>query len=193
MKVILTQKVPGVGNIGDFVSVTVGFARNYLFPQKKALLADEKNKKVLAHHERALVKKMQDEKGKALSLKNDLEKISIEIFKRVGGNGTIFGSVTNAEISAALQEKGVSLEKRLISLAAPLKKLGDHVVMVKLFKEVEAGLKVCVKMDAAQVLELEEAAKNKKQRKVKDQISKEEKTAQTTETEIEETNSSQES
>lgn len=154
MKVILTEKVKSLGNVGEIVNVSPGFGRNYLIPNRFAVLADDSNKAELAHHQKALAKKVEAEKNAALDLKKKIDGLTFEMIKKVGGSGKLFGTVTSADLVKELEGKGVSIEKRLVSVENPIKSLGTHTVKVKLFSGVEAAFTVKVAMDPAQAEEI---------------------------------------
>ena len=124
MKVILTEKVPALGNIGEIVNVSAGHARNYLVPNGFAMVADDSNKNLLAAQQKSLAKKIQAQKDEANALKAKIEGMTIELIKKVGASGKLFGTVTNAELSKELANLGVEVERRLIHLEAPIKGLG---------------------------------------------------------------------
>jgi large subunit ribosomal protein L9 len=171
MKVILIEKVKALGTIGEIVNVSAGFARNYLYPNKLAILADEKNSNVLKDKQKALAKKIGAEKDTALALKKKLEGITIELIKKVGANGRLFGAVTSQDIVKELEKQGVSLERRLISVEGTIKSLGTYDVKAKLFNDVTATFKLKVAIDAAMAEELKkqqaEAQKRNADKKAK--------------------------
>jgi large subunit ribosomal protein L9 len=166
MKVILTEKVKTLGNVGDIVSVAAGFARNYLIPNKFALLADEKNKNVLADANKKLAKKIEGEKKVATDLQKKIEGLTLTFIKRVGATGKIFGSITSTDLANELTKAhGIDLERRMIVIETPIKSVGTFNVKAKLFHGVEAKFKVKIELDAAQVEEMkkaQEAAAKKK-------------------------------
>ncbi len=157
MKVILTEKVPTLGNIGEIVNVSAGHARNFLVPNGLAMVADEGNKRLLAAQQKSLAKKMQAQKDAALELKKKIEGTTLELIKKVGASGKLFGTVTNAELSKELENKGFHVERRLIHLETPIKGLGTFNAKVKLFQDVEAIFKVKVAIDPKQAEELKKA------------------------------------
>ncbi len=169
MKVILTEKVPTLGNIGEIVNVSAGHARNYLVPNGFAMVADDSNKKLLAAQQKSLAKKIQAQKEAALELKKKVEGTTIELIKKVGASGKLFGTVTNAELSKELEARGIVLERRLIHLDSPIKGLGTFNAKAKIFQDVEAVFKVKVAIDPKQAEELkksqEEALKAAEARK----------------------------
>jgi large subunit ribosomal protein L9 len=168
MKVILTEKVPSLGNIGEIVNVSAGYARNFLIPKQFAMLADSSNKAQMEHMDRVLAKKVQAQKDEALGLKKKIDGLTLGMIKRVGASGKIFGSVTNADLAKELGAKGVEVERRILVIDTPIKGIGTFTVKAKLFSEVEAEFKVKVEMDPKQVEELklkaEAAAKRKKEK-----------------------------
>ena len=181
MKVILTEKVPKLGNVGEMVKVSVGHARNYLLPNRLAVIASDSNKSELENNKRSLQKKIQAEKDLAIGIKEKLDGMKVEVSKKVGGSGKLFGTVTTQEIASILSGKGVEIEKRLIAIEKPIKGLGLFDIKAKLFSDVESIFQVSVTMDPEQAKEekkkLEVAAKKKsKDKNKKNSDDKEEKT-----------------
>lgn len=165
MKVILTEKVASLGNVGEVVNVSAGHARNFLFPQNKAVLADESNKAQMEHYNKMLGKKVAEEKGAAESVKKQLDGLNMDLIRKVGSNGKLFGAITTTELSKLLSEKGIEVEKRVLTVDNPIKSVGTYNVTAKLFHGVEAAFTVKVEMDPKQAEELKkkaEAAAKKK-------------------------------
>jgi large subunit ribosomal protein L9 len=154
MKVILTEKVKALGTIGEIVNVSAGFARNFLFPRKLALLADSKNSNILKDKQKALGKKIAAERDAALSTKKKLEGLTIELIKKVGSNGRLFGAVTSNEISKELEKHGIHVERRLLTVDGSIKSLGTYDVKAKLFNDVTASFKLKIAIDAAMAAQL---------------------------------------
>ncbi|RLA61727.1 MAG: 50S ribosomal protein L9 [Epsilonproteobacteria bacterium] len=169
MKVILTKRVPTLGNIGELANVSQGYGRNYLIPNGLAVLADDSHKKEFANHKRRLTKKIEEENSAAMSMKKKIDGMVIELIKKVGANGKLFGTVTTAELSKLLGEKEIEVEKKWITLSAPIKSTGSYTVDVKLFTDVIAQFEVKVMMDPKQAQELKEkqalAEKSKSKKK----------------------------
>ena len=186
MKVILTNKVKSLGNIGEIVNVSQGYARNFLIPNKMAKLADEGNSKQMADYQKMLAKKVAEEKAAAEEVAGKLKNVAISLVKKVGGNGTLFGTVTNTELSKELEKLGIHVERRLINVDTPIKTLGEYEISAKLFKGVEATFKVKVEIDPKQAEEMkkkqEAAAKAKKAKAEKAEAAAEEGAEATTET-----------
>lgn len=154
MKVILTDKVKSLGNAGDLVKVSEGYARNFLIPNKVAMLADESNSKQMADYQKMLNKKIEEQKTEAQAIANTLKNTDIKIIKKVGGNGSLFGTVTSNELASHLQEKNINVEKRQITIDPPIKTLGTYEIHANLFKGVDATFKVTVEADPKQMEEL---------------------------------------
>lgn len=178
MKVILVERVPTLGNVGEIVNVSQGYGRNYLIPNKKAVLADDGHKAEMENSQRRLQKKVDSEKKEALALKKKVEGLKLELVKKVGASGRLFGTVTTSELSKHLGEKGITIEKRTLTVSEPIKKIGNFTVTAKLFTDVEASFQVKVIMDPKQAEELkakqEKAAKKALEKKdVKEETSEE--------------------
>ncbi len=165
MKVILTERVSTLGNIGEIVNVSAGHARNFLIPKKLAVLADESNKKTQAHLQKMLAKKMEEAKKAALEIKSKLDKVEIDLVKKVGSNGVLFGTVTNHELSRLLAEKGLEIARRVISLSTPIKTTGEFEASAKLFSDVTSTFKIKVTMDPKQAEEMKRRAELAAKRK----------------------------
>lgn len=169
MKVILTERVASLGNIGEIVNVSAGHARNYLVPNGFAMAADDSNKRLLAAQQKSLAKKMQAQKDAAIEVKKKIEGLTLELIKKVGASGKLFGTVTNAELAKELSNKGFEVERRQISLETPIKGLGVFNAKAKLFNDVEATFKIKIAIDPKQAEELkkaqEEAVKNAEAKK----------------------------
>jgi large subunit ribosomal protein L9 len=144
VKLILRENVPGLGDAGDLVGVKVGFARNYLLPQGKALLATESKVRELEHHKRVVTEKAARDLNDLKALRDRLESVALEVTARVGEEGKLFGSVTTAHIAELLAEKGYTVDRRKIQLSEPLREIGDHVVPIRLQRDLtaEVALKI---------------------------------------------------
>ncbi len=144
MKIILTENVENLGNIGDLVKVKPGYARNYLVPRGLAMEANERNVKELDHQKRQLAHKMQKISDAANLLKGKIEAATCVISHRAGEEGKLYGAVTTMEIETKLQEAGIEIDRKKIVLDEPIKTLGMHEVPVKLQAGVVATVKVNV-------------------------------------------------
>lgn len=168
MKIILTEKVKSLGNIGEIVNVSQGFARNYLIPNSLAKLADEGNAKQMADYQKMLAKKVAEERTAAEDMAKKVSGLTVNLIKKVGGNGRLFGTVTNSELSKELEKLGVSIERRLITIDTPIKTLGVFEITAKLFKGIDATFKVNVEIDAKQAEELKKKQEANAAKKIAD-------------------------
>ncbi|CAG9193598.1 50S ribosomal subunit protein L9 [Paraburkholderia sabiae] len=145
MQIILLEKVLNVGNLGDIVKVKDGYARNFLIPNKKARRA---TKDAIAEFEvrRAELEKVAAEKLTAAQAQGEkLAGLTVQIGQKAGVDGRLFGSVTNADIAAALGKQGFDVEKAQVRLPeGPLKIVGDHPVQVALHTDVLVDVTVSV-------------------------------------------------
>ena len=146
VKLILRESVLGLGEAGDLVGVKVGYARNYLLPQGKALLATESKVRELEHHKRVVTEKAARDLNDLKALRDRLESVALEVTARVGEEGKLFGSVTTAHIAELLAEKGYTVDRRKIHLSEPLREVGDHVVPIRLQRDLTA--EVAIKISA---------------------------------------------
>ena len=144
MEGILREHVDNLGRRGDVVKVTPGYARNYLLPRKLALAVTENNKRQIEREKKLAEARDLEEKSAAEAVAGRLSAIEIEIARRVGENDTLYGSVTSQDIAQALKDKGFDIDKRKISLADPLKAVGETTVPVKIHRDVTAQVKVKV-------------------------------------------------
>ena len=144
MEVILREHVDNLGRRGDVVKVASGYARNYLLPRKLALAVTEANKRQIERERKNAEARELEEKSQAEAFAKRLSETEISIGRRVGENDTLYGSVTSADIAAALNAKGFEIDKRKITLTDPLKALGEFTVPVKIHREVTAPVKVKV-------------------------------------------------
>ena len=143
MKIILTDKIQKLGEIGDVVEVSSGYARNFLIPKGFAVLANDSTKKVLAenlkqrsHKEASLIKDAEE-------LKKKLMDTAIVVKAKVSEDGSsLFGSVTNAIFSENLSKSGFEIDKKYIKLAPStiIKKLGNYTANIRLHRDVIANL-----------------------------------------------------
>jgi large subunit ribosomal protein L9 len=148
MEVILREHVEHLGRRGDVVKVAAGYARNYLLPRKLALAVTDNNKRQIDREKKLADARDMEERSAAEAVAQRLAQIEIEIARRVGEHDMLYGSVTSADIAQALQAKGFEIDKRKISLADPLKALGETVVPIKIHRDVTAQVKVKVVAEA---------------------------------------------
>jgi large subunit ribosomal protein L9 len=145
VKLILTESIASLGEAGDLVDVKVGFARNYLLPKRKAILATESKVRELDHHKRVVMGKIAKEMKSLEAVRDRLQSTALEIAVRVGEEGRLFGSVTVAQIAELLGEKGFEIERRKIALEEPIKEAGEHRVSIRLHRDVIAEVALTVR------------------------------------------------
>lgn len=144
MKVILIDEIRGLGGRGDVVQVKDGYARNFLFPKNLAREATPGNLKAVEQERKKWAALSAQEKTQAEALAEKIAGLKVEVKKRVGDSGTLFGSVTANEIADALAAQGIEVDKRRIELTHPIKNVGSHSVEVRLHREVTAKVDVDV-------------------------------------------------
>ncbi|HSL84250.1 MAG TPA: 50S ribosomal protein L9 [Thermoanaerobaculia bacterium] len=144
MEVILLKDRRALGKRGEVVEVKPGFARNYLLPQGLALEATPGNLKVFEQQRVRIETEAAREREAAQEVASRIEGTRIVIHKRASDAETLYGSVTATEIADALEEKGISVDKRRIDLEGGIKTIGDHHVLIHLYSEVSAEFVVTV-------------------------------------------------
>lgn len=154
MKVILNQTVPKVGKQGTVVTVADGFARNYLFPRKLAILADKRQIAALDRRNERVAVKTAGHKSSAETVQEQLNGKTVRVEGKVGKDtGKLFGAITSQDVVDLIQKQlGVTIEKKNVALIEPIKRLGRHIVEIDLHREVDA--KVIVEVyDPAAIVE----------------------------------------
>jgi large subunit ribosomal protein L9 len=144
LKVILREDVASLGDAGDVVSVRAGYARNFLIPQGKALLATEGRVKEIEHHRRVVAEKVARERTEFETQRDQLQSLALEVKMKAGEEGKLYGSVTAPQIAGLIAERGFEVDRRKIRLAEPIKELGEHVVPIRLHRDVVAEVKLTV-------------------------------------------------
>jgi large subunit ribosomal protein L9 len=144
MKVILTENIAALGQIGQVVNVASGYARNYLFPQKLALEATGKNVRELDHKKRILAQKRERVQQTMLSLAEKLNQVQIVFRRKVVEEDKLYGSVTPADVLAALDERGFELPRKSVQMEQPIKLLGEFPVTLRVDTQITAQIKVII-------------------------------------------------
>lgn len=143
MQVILLDKVTNLGGIGDIVNVKGGYARNFLIPQKKAVFATAENIAGVESRRAELEKSAADKLVAAQALARDVETLNINIERRAGEEGKLFGSVTSADVAEAIVAAGVSVAKSNIDMPeGTIRTAGEHTIRVVLHPEVLVELMI---------------------------------------------------
>ncbi len=144
VEVILTEDISTLGSAGEVVRVRPGYARNYLLPQGKAMLATKGRVRELEHKRRVIEEKIRKEVGGHELVAKRLEQTEFEFQVLAGEDGKLFGSITNADIAGRLGEQGIKLDRRKIELVEPIKQLGEYEVTLKLHRKVSTQIRVKV-------------------------------------------------
>jgi len=144
MKVILQETLEGVGHLGDLINVADGFARNYLLPRRKAVEADSRSMKAFEHVKRVAAEKAKKEKLEIEAHAKEVSAVSLTIEMQAGKDDKLFGSVTTKDIAEGLAVQGVTVDRRKIQLAHPIKELGTVSVPIKMHRDVVATVTVRV-------------------------------------------------
>lgn len=143
MKVILLQDIRGKGKKGQLLEVSDGYARNYMLPRKLAIEATADAVNTMRMNDKAAQERIAREKAEAMEIAKKLRGLTLVVSARGGGNGRLFGSVTNQEIADTLKAKeGITLDKRKIVITDPIKNAGTYTVSCKLGYEITAPLTV---------------------------------------------------
>jgi large subunit ribosomal protein L9 len=144
MEVILLERVEKLGQIGDIVTVKNGFARNYLLPNKKALRANDSNKKVFEANRAKIEAENAERRTEAEKAAKGVDGKSVQLIRQASNTGQLYGSVSARDIVEALEAEGAKVSKSQIVLNRPIKGIGLHEVRVALHPEVSVTVKVNV-------------------------------------------------
>ncbi len=150
MEVILREYMDNLGRRGEVVKVADGYARNYLLPRKLALLVTEGNRQQIERERGKFEAREQEEKKVAEAVAARLAGVEIQISRKVGETEVLFGSVTSADIAAAMAAKGFEIDRRKLNLREPIKKLGAYDIPLRLHPEVTVPVRVKVVADGAE-------------------------------------------
>ncbi len=140
MKVVLSEHVDHLGERGEIVSVAPGYARNFLIPKRLAMKATPGNMRMLEQERRVWEVKEGRVVDEAQAMAERLADLELNVTKKAGEGGTLYGSVTNVEIAELLRAKGVEVDRRRIVLHEPVKTLGTHGISIRLHRKVTAEL-----------------------------------------------------
>lgn len=140
MQVILKEDIANLGYKDDIVTVKDGYGRNFLIPQKKAIIASESAKKVLAENLKQRAHKLAQIKEEAEALAARLEGVSLTIGTKTSSTGTIFGSVSNIQIADELAKQGFEIERKIIHIKEAVKEVGNYKATLRLHKEISVEI-----------------------------------------------------
>ncbi len=140
MEVILKEDIVTLGYKDDVVDVKKGYARNYLIPQGKAIMASVSAKKVIAENNRQRAHKLEQLKKEAEAFAQTMEGTTLLVGAKTSSTGTIFGSVTNIQLAEEFAKKGFEVDRKFILLKDQVKEIGTYTATVKLHKEVSVEI-----------------------------------------------------
>lgn len=147
MKVILKEDVQNLGQQGDVVEVKSGYARNYLMPQKLAILFTKQQKKSIDEAHKVEERKLEREKDQLESVLKQVEDLSLSLKMQSEEDSKLFGSVTKLDIVKLLKENGITVDKKYVDLSSPIKTLGEHKVNIVFTKEMSASFTLTVEKE----------------------------------------------
>jgi len=148
VKLILTEDVPNLGSLGDTVDVKSGYGRNYLLPKGIALLATGRVSKELQHRIQHLNKLREGKIELAHEQAEKLKTVKLEVVRKSGPGGRLFGSVTNRDLKELLKGKEFDVERRSIQLNSPIRNIGLHEFTVRVHSEVSVNMQIKVTGDS---------------------------------------------
>ena len=144
MKVILTEAIASLGTVGDEVNVAKGYARNYLVPQKKAIVATPKNRKLFEPQRSQLEKQLDIAQTKAEALSEKMRGAVCTIAGKVSEEDRLYGSVAARDIAEQLKLQGFEVDKSMVMLSEPIKTLGSYIVPIHLHTDITSEITVRV-------------------------------------------------
>ena len=143
----LKEDVQNLGQQGDVVEVKSGYARNYLMPQKLAILFTKQQKKSIEEAQRVEERKLEREKDQLESVLKQVENLSLSLKMQSEEDSKLFGSVTKLDIVKLLEENGITVDKKYVDLSSPIKTLGEHKVNIVFTKEMSASFTLTVEKE----------------------------------------------
>jgi large subunit ribosomal protein L9 len=144
MKVILREAVEKLGKAGEVVKVADGFGRNFLIPRQLAVLANVRNMKTLDHDRRVIETRSKKTRKTAEAMAATLSAVSLTLPAKAGEEGKLFGAVTSRDIAEALGKAGMTVDRKAIQLAEPIKQVGDYKVKIRVAADVVPEISVSV-------------------------------------------------
>jgi len=144
MDVILLERIEKLGAIGDVVKVKDGFARNYLLPRKKALRANESNRKLFEANRARIEEENANRRSDAEKASKSIDGKSVQLIRQASNTGQLYGSVSARDIVDALDAEGANVGKSQVVLDRPIKSIGMHEIKIALHPEVVVVVKVNV-------------------------------------------------
>jgi large subunit ribosomal protein L9 len=146
-QVILRRDIRKLGDRGQIVSVTGGYARNYLYPQQLAMPATAATKKQVEEMQAAAGRESDQLTGEANTLTEKMEGLTVRAVARAGDTNILFGSVTVRDIATLIAEKGFEIDRHQVILGSPIKEVSDNDVQVHIYKDISVSVKVEVRAE----------------------------------------------
>ena len=150
MKVILRKDVATLGDAGEVVAVKNGYANNFLIPQGIAIRATEGTLKALETEKKQQAKKVELQRKNAREYAQKIEQLSLKVFAKAGESGKLFGTVTSTDIADALKAQGIEIDRRKITIDAPIKLLGKYEADAKIFMDIMVKIQFEVEAEGAE-------------------------------------------
>ena len=147
IQVILREDVAQLSSAGDLVSVKPSYARSFLVPGGMVILATHANVKALEHNKRVISEKLAKDLKDLRATSHKLKSMVIEVKRRAGEDGKLFGSVTTANIAELIAQKGIKLDRRKIELPDSIKEVGEHSIRIKLHSDIDTAVKLIVTLE----------------------------------------------
>ena len=144
MKVILTETIESLGTIGDEVNVAKGYARNYLIPQNKAIVATSNNRKIFERQRAQLEQQLAKEATKAEMIAEKIRGAVCTIAGKVSEGDRLYGSVSTRDIAEQLKSQGFDVDKGMVMLSEPIKTIGSYIVPIRLYTNISPEITVRV-------------------------------------------------
>jgi large subunit ribosomal protein L9 len=148
MKIILREDVEKLGKAGEVVKVKDGYGRNYLIPRQLAVLANVRNMKALDHDRRTIETRAKKTRKASEATAAALSAVSLTLPAKTGEEGKLFGAITSRDIAEALGKAGVTVDRKAIQLADPIKQVGDYKVKIRVAADVLPEISVSVVPEA---------------------------------------------
>ncbi len=148
MKIILREDVEKLGKAGEVVKVKDGYGRNFLIPRQLAVLANVRNMKALDHDRRTIETRAKKTRKTAEATAATLSAVSLILPAKAGEEGKLFGAITSRDIAEALGKAGLTVDRKSIQLADPIKQVGDYKVKIRVAADVLPEISVSVVPEA---------------------------------------------
>ena len=147
MKIILTKDVNNLGAVGDVVTVKSGYARNFLFPNRLAILFSEKQHNAVKVASQLEERKLERKKDDLIEVIDQIKALELSMKMKSEDGEKLFGSVTKQDLSDLLNENGIEVDKKFINLDNPIKTLGNHEVEVVFTKDVSGSFSILIEKE----------------------------------------------